>query len=98
MAPVRNLLFLLLVIAACLAGAAYHVSRRGEPPSEADRYTLLPVAYGRAAEVVSATGIVQARDVFPVGTELGGKVTQVLADFNQVVKEGDVLLRLDDRM
>lgn len=94
----KKLLFVLLLIAACLAGTAYWASRQGEATHEADRYTLLPVEYGRAADVVSATGLVQARDVFPVGTELAGKVTEVLADFNQVVKEGDVLLRLDDRM
>jgi HlyD family secretion protein len=95
---VKKLLFLLLLIAACLAGTAYWFSLRNESTPEADRYTTAPAEYGRAAEVVSATGIVQARDVFPVGTELAGKVTEVLADFNQAVKEGDVLLRLDDRM
>ncbi len=94
----KKLLLLLLVIAACLAAGIYWAGRRGEATPEADRFTLLPVEYGRAADVVSATGLVQARDVFPVGTELAGKVTEVLADFNQEVKEGDVLLRLDDRM
>jgi HlyD family secretion protein len=95
---VKKLVFLILLIAACFIGAAYLVNRRHESPADADRYTLLPAEFGRAAEVVSATGLVQAREVFPVGTELAGKVTEVLADFNQVVREGDVLLRLDDRV
>jgi HlyD family secretion protein len=97
-APVKKLLFLLLLITACLAGTVYWVGHRHESPADAEGYTLAPAEFGRAAEVVSATGIVRAREVFPVGTELAGKVTEVLADFNQVVKEGEVLLRLDDRV
>jgi HlyD family secretion protein len=97
-AAVKKLLFLLLLIAASLATASYWIVRSREPASEADQYTLAPAEYGRIAEVVSATGLVQAKDVYPVGTELAGKVVEVLADFNQVVKEGEVLLRLDDRV
>jgi HlyD family secretion protein len=97
-APVKKLVILLVLIAACLAGTVYWISHRHESPADAEGYTVAPAEFGRAAEVVSATGLVRAREVFPVGTELSGKVTEVLADFNQVVQEGDVLLRLDDRV
>jgi HlyD family secretion protein len=96
--PVKKLLFFLIVLAACLAGMAYRLVQHSETTADLDHYTLAPVEFGRAAEVVSATGVVQARDVFPVGTELAGKVTEVLADYNQVVREGEALLRLDDRV
>src|SRR4051794_23130435 len=96
--PVKKLLLLLLLLGAGLAGVAYWVSGHNRHAHEADRYTLAAVEYGRAAEVVSATGAVQARDVYPVGSEMAGRVVELLADFNQVVQEGDVLLRLDDRM
>jgi HlyD family secretion protein len=95
---VKKLLVLLLLLTVCLAGAGYWLVHNATNNTEVDRYTLASAEYGRAADLVSATGIVQARDVFPVGTELAGKVTEVLADFNQVVHEGDVLLRLDDRV
>jgi HlyD family secretion protein len=95
---VKKFFFLLLLITACLAGTIYWISHRHESPVQAEGYTLAPAEFGRAAEVVSATGLVKAREVLPVGTELAGKVTEVLADFNQVVNEGDVLLRLDDRV
>ena len=36
-------------------------------------------------------------EVIPVGTEASGKVIEVAADFNQIVSEGDLLVRLDDR-
>ena len=94
----KKLIFLILFIATSLGVTAYWFIRLREPTTELDQYTLVPAEYGRVADVVTATGLVQARDVFQVGTELGGKVVEVLADFNQVVKEGDVLLRLDDRM
>jgi HlyD family secretion protein len=61
-------------------------------------YTVAPVDFGTLDEVVSATGLVQPQDVFLVGSETAGKVVAVLADFNQVVEEGEVLLRLDDRL
>ena len=94
----KKLLFLLLVLGAGLAGVAYWVSYDRRHGHDADVYTVVPAEFGKVSEVVSATGIVQARDVFPVGTELSGKIVEVLADFNQTVHEGDLLLRLDDRM
>ncbi len=94
----KKLLFLLLLIGLALAGVAWWLNpgrQRGPEPGE---YTTLPVEYGAIRDVVSATGLVQPRQTFPVGTELAGKVVAVLADYNQTVSEGDVLLRLDERM
>jgi HlyD family secretion protein len=96
--PVKKLLVLLILIALVLAGGAYWHNARTQQAHDADRSTLAPVEYGRIAEVVSASGVVQARDLYPVGTEMAGRVVEVRADFNQVVQEGDVLLRLDDRL
>ncbi len=60
-------------------------------------YTTAPVEFGPAAETVSATGVLHPRQVYPVGSELSGRVVEVCADYLQVVEEGAVLLRLDDR-
>jgi HlyD family secretion protein len=78
-----------------LAGCLWFGGRNESALS--DGYTLVPVQYGRAVEVVNATGVVQARDLVTVGTELPGKVVEVRADFNEEVSEGDLLARLDDR-
>jgi HlyD family secretion protein len=95
---VKTLLVLSLFGSATLTGAALWLTScfGGSPGAEA--YTTVAVEYGRAAEIVSATGTVQAREVLPVGSELSGKVVEVLADHNQVVREGDVLARLDSTM
>jgi HlyD family secretion protein len=95
---VKTLLVLSVGFSATLTGAALWLSScfSGMPAAEA--YTTVAVEHGRAAETVSATGFVQAREVLPVGSELSGKVVEVLADYNQVVREGDVLARLDQSM
>ncbi len=94
----KKLLLVLILTGLTLAGLAYGYRARRASQAETIAYTLTPVEFGTLNEVVSATGMVQPREVFVVGSELPGKVTAVLADFNQVVEEGDVLLRLDDRM
>jgi HlyD family secretion protein len=95
---VKKLLVVLILMGLALAGGAYWLRSRRQAKTEAIAYTVAPVEFGTLQEVVSATGLVQPRELFVVGSELPGKVTAVLADFNQVVAEGDVLLRLDDRM
>ena len=94
----KKLLFFLVLIGLSLAGVAWWLSRKRHEAPDASAYTYAAVEYGRISEVVSATGLVQPREVFPVGTELAGKVVAVLADFNQTVAEGDPLVQLDDRM
>ena len=80
-----------------LGGGAWWLVAAAGKNADPEEYTFVTAEHGRAAETISATGTVQAREVFPVGTELAGKVVEICADFNQVVEEGDVLLRLDDR-
>lgn len=94
----KKLLAVLVLIGLGLAAGAYGLSARSDRLAPDDAYSLAPVEYGRLAEVVSATGLLQPRDTFAVGTELSGKVVAVYADFNQTVEEDAVLLRLDDRV
>lgn len=94
----KKLLLVLILLGLTLAGIAYGVHAWQAAKAEHIAYTVAPVEFGALDEVVSATGLVQPRETFVVGAEQAGKVVAVLADFNQVVEEGDVLLRLDDRM
>ena len=93
----KKLLALLVALMMTLAGLAWWVSAPRESTPE-DLFTLASVEHGAVVETVSATGVLGPQDVIPVGTELGGKVVEVAADFNQVVAEGDLLFRLDDRI
>jgi HlyD family secretion protein len=95
---VKKLLLILILVGLTLAGVAYGWRIRQNARAEPVAYVVASVEHGALSEVVSATGLVQPRELFVVGSELPGKVTAVLADFNQIVEEGAVLLRLDDRM
>jgi HlyD family secretion protein len=87
---------MVLAVTAAIAAYAWHLWREHE--TEHIAYTLEWVQRGTLDEVISATGRLQPREIYIVGAEVAGKVTAVLADYNQTVAEGDVLLRLDDRL
>jgi len=95
---VKKLLLILIVVTATAAGSAYawHLWRKHEDKQVP--YTVERVQRGTLDEIVSAAGKVLPREVYIVGSDIPGKVTAVLADYNQTVSEGDVLLRLDDRL
>jgi len=95
---VKKRVLLLIGTIGALAAAAYAWHWRQENQAERIAYTVEPVQRGTLDEVVSATGRVQPRETYIVGCEVTGKVIAVLADYNQTVAEGDVLLRLDDRL
>src|SRR5262245_14133590 len=94
---VKKLLLLLLLIGGILAGGAWWFGLRQGGSSAAERFTVARVEYGRLSETLSATGVVQPRQLYTVGSETSGRVVEVLADFNQEVAEGEVLVRVDDQ-
>ena len=68
------------------------------------RYTQKPVAptistaritRGDIAETVGATGTLQAVTTVQVGTQVSGTIQELNADFNSLVRKGQVLARLD---
>jgi HlyD family secretion protein len=92
----KKLLVLLVLLMLGLAAGAWWFSPSRREAAEPS-FSLAAAEYGNLVETVSATGALQPQEVLPVGTEVGGKVVEVAADFNQTVSEGDLLLRLDDR-
>ena len=74
------------------AGAgAYYMRRSGPEPSA----TTMPVTRGDVVDVVQATGALEAVTTVDVGTQVSGLVQDMYADFNQIVKKGQVIARLD---
>ena len=53
------------------------------------------VTRGDIADRVGATGTLQAVTTVQVGTQVSGTIQQLNADFNSLVKKGQVLARLD---
>ncbi len=66
----------------------------GDDGSET-RYRLAPVTRGPLTVTVNATGTLQPTNQVDVGSELSGILETVEVDFNEHVKKGQVLARLD---
>ncbi|MDD4276789.1 MAG: efflux RND transporter periplasmic adaptor subunit [Candidatus Cloacimonetes bacterium] len=52
-------------------------------------------SYGSVREVVTATGSLNPYVMVNVGTEVSGKIERLYKDFNDTVKKGDTLAKLD---
>lgn len=65
--------------------------------SSNDRYLTVSVEGIVLPKTVSATGTLNASIVVEVGSQLSGQITNMEVDFNDDVKKGQVLARLDQR-
>lgn len=81
------------VALASLGGTAwFHQRADGK---EAPKYTTAAVTRGSLKSTVSATGTLQAVRTVQVGTQVSGQVAQIYVDFNDHVKKGQLLARID---
>lgn len=88
----KKLLTSVLVLLVIGAGVGAYYMRRSGPEPQA---VTLPVTRGDIADVVAATGTLQAVTTVAVGTQVSGLVQEMYADFNSIVKRGQVIARLD---
>ncbi len=86
-------LTLAVLLLATAAAAWWWQQRPVKPPPE--KYRTALVDRGPITQVVMATGTLQPVTTITVGTQVSGTVMERLADFNDRVKAGQVLLRLD---
>lgn len=83
-------LFALVAAATITVGAFY--TRRGD---DALAFTTEAVSRGDIVNVVSSTGTVQAVTTVEVGSQVSGTIESLSADFNSIVKKGQLLAKLD---
>ena len=69
---------------------------RGKASAETE-YVTKPAETGALRTVVNATGTVQPVVSVQVGTQVSGQVLEIYADFNSIVKRGQLLARIDPR-
>jgi len=62
---------------------------------ETPAYRFATVERGDMKSTVSATGTLNAVTTVSVGTQVSGQVSQLLVDFNDHVKKGELLARID---
>ena len=83
----------LAVLAA--AGGAWVYWQKAHPAPEVPRFRTAAVDRGAISQAVLANGTVQPVNTVNVGTQVSGTVLERSADFNDRVKKGQILLRLD---
>jgi HlyD family secretion protein len=84
-----------MLITIALAGATglWWYQRAGDGDGTAYRFAT--IERSNLESTVSATGTLNAVTTVQVGTQVSGLVTAILTDFNQTVKKGQLLARID---
>jgi len=91
--PHRRWIVIGAIAAVVLAISAAYLSRSGnEAPL---KFTTGEVKRGDLTIVVTATGTLEPLNQVDVGSEVSGTIDEVLVDFNDRVKQGQVLARLN---
>ena len=80
-----------LILAATVGFGTYYSTRAEPAPS----LTTAAVTRGDIVNVVSATGTLQAVTTVQVGSQVSGTVESLHADFNSMVRKGQLLAKLD---
>jgi HlyD family secretion protein len=89
----RVVLALGLVLAGVAVAAWLHSKK--EQPLPASKYRTVAVDTGNITQTVTATGTINPVALINVGSQVSGTVVELKADFNDHVKKGQVLLKLD---
>src|SRR3954464_8821169 len=83
------IVFLLAVVGS--AGGWYYMRKNTKEPE----VRTAQVTRGDVVQAVQATGTLQAVTTVEVGTQVGGIIQELYADFNSIVRKGQVIARLD---
>lgn len=86
-----KILFVFSIIAIATAGYRELLSR----PKTKTTYMTSPVLEGKLSETVTATGALNAVVTVEVGSQLSGRIAELLVDFNDAVTSGQPVARLD---
>lgn len=86
----------LLILTLLGAGAAYLIAEKPwVEAAPAPTYQTVAVGKGQIAAQVTATGTLSARGTVLVGAQVSGRVLELHADFNDQVKKGQIIAKLD---
>ena len=88
----KKFLTILVILAAVGGTAAFFYVNRGE---KEPTVSTLKTSRGDIVDGVGATGTLQAVTTVTVGTQVSGIVQELYVDFNDIVRKGQVVARLD---
>jgi HlyD family secretion protein len=87
----------ILILAVVAGAAAFLIIEK--PWAKGDSkigFSTVPVSRGSIAAQVTATGTLSARSTVQVGAQVSGRVVELHADFNDQVKKGQLIAKLDE--
>ena len=86
---------ILIIVGFLLTAALGYILWSWDAPNPDVTYMTAPVERGRLQRFISATGRVQAVATVSVGSQVSGRIQDVLVDFNDEVKREQPVVRLD---
>src|SRR3972149_2848479 len=87
----KKLIVTVIILVAVGVGAGAFYLRKNTPDPVV---TTLQVTRGDIADVVQATGTLEAVTTVQVGTQVSGIVQELYADYNKIVRKGQVIARM----
>lgn len=84
-------LLILLIVAAIIGGVIWHFSHGETPP----QFQTAAVSRGELVQAVTATGQLNPVTNVTVGSQISGIIQKLNADYNTLVKQGEVIAQLD---
>jgi HlyD family secretion protein len=88
----KKALFVLIIIGAGITAYGYLGFRTTEFIPEV---STVPLNRGDVVDTVGATGALEAVTTVQVGSQVSGIIEELNADYNSIVREGDVIARLE---
>ena len=90
----RKIVFIGMILAIVVVGLVFSTRKQ---TAANNQYFMAAVDRGALRNVVNATGVVQTVVTVQVGSQVSGQVEELYADYNSIVKRGQLLARLDSR-
>ena len=88
----KKTFLMLLILAAGISAYSYYTFRTTEFIPE---ISTVAVTEGDIVDTVGATGALEAVTTVQVGSQVSGIIQELYVDYNSIVREGAVLMRLD---
>ena len=88
----KKALFLVVALAAGISAYGYYGFRTVEFVPDV---STVAVTEGDVVDTVGATGALEAVTTVQVGSQVSGMIQELHVDYNSIVREGDVIMRLD---
>ena len=88
----KKVLFVIALLGGAAAAYGYYGLRTVEFVPEV---STTRVTTGDVVDTVGATGALEALTTVQVGSQVSGIIEELYVDFNSIVREGDVIMRLD---